>query len=57
VLLAATLFYGLHALVHLADLASGRLHADHWLIDFPGVFLPAIVLGLLCLPRWWKEVP
>ena len=56
VLLAATLFYGLHALVHLADLASGRLHADHWLIDFPGVFLPAIVLGLLCLPRWWREV-
>jgi len=56
VLLAATLFYGLHALVHVADLVSGRLHAEHWLIDLPGVFLPAIVLGLLCLPRWWKEV-
>ncbi|HUE30533.1 MAG TPA: hypothetical protein VMR79_06645 [Verrucomicrobiae bacterium] len=55
VLLAATLFYALHALVHVADLAAGRLGAEHWLIDLPGVFLPAVVLGALCLPRWWKE--
>ena len=56
VLLAATLFFGLHALIHVADLAAGRLHAGHWLVDFPGVFLPAIFLGVLCMPRWWKEV-
>ena len=54
VLLAATLFYVLHAAVHVADLASGRLHGDHWLIDLPGVFLPALVLVVLCLPRWWQ---
>ena len=55
VLLAATLFFGLHALVHVSELAAGRLHPGHWLIDFPGVFLPAILLAVLCLPRWWKE--
>ena len=54
VLLAATLFFVLHAVVHVADMLSGRLHHGHWLIDFPGVFLPAIVLSLLCLPRWWR---
>src|SRR5207249_4706870 len=24
----------------------------HWAVDFPGVFLPAIVLAVLSLPRW-----
>ena len=54
VLLAATLFFTLHALVHVADLVAGRLDADHWLIDLPGVFLPAVALGVLCLPRFWQ---
>ncbi|HZP40623.1 MAG TPA: DUF4345 family protein [Candidatus Binatia bacterium] len=54
VLLAATLFFALHALVHVADLASGRLGPAHWAIDLPGVFLPALVLAALCLPRWWR---
>jgi hypothetical protein len=54
VVLLATGFFGLHALVHVADLLSGRLHSGHWLIDMPGVFIPALVLGVLCLPRWWR---
>ena len=54
VLLAAALFFGLHAAIHVADLASGRLHPEHWLVDFPGVFLPALVLAVLCLPRFWR---
>jgi hypothetical protein len=54
VLRATALFYGLHALVHVADLAAGRLAAAHWAMDFPGVFLPAIVLAVLSLPRWWE---
>ena len=54
VLLGAMSFYVLHALVHVADLVSGRLEADHWLVDFPGVFVPAIVLVVLSLPRWWQ---
>jgi hypothetical protein len=54
VLLGVTLFFVLHALVHVADLLAGRLHADHWLIDLPGVFLPAAVLAVLCLPPFWR---
>lgn len=54
VLIGAT-FYGLHALVHVLDLASGRLDSHHWLLDLPGVFLPAIVLAVLCMPRWWPK--
>src|SRR5262245_55007235 len=54
VLFGATLFFGLHAAVHVADLVSGRLGAEHWLVDLPGVFLPAVLLLVLCLPRWWQ---
>jgi hypothetical protein len=55
VLLGAALFYSLHSLVHMADLVTGRLHADHWGMDFPLVFLPTMLLILLALPRWWPE--
>lgn len=54
-LAGATGFFVLHAVVHVTDMLSGRLHHDHWLIDFPGVFLPAIILLVLCLPIWWKR--
>jgi hypothetical protein len=50
--MAAT-FFTLHALVHVADLLTGRLHPGHWAIDLPGVFLPAVILLVVCLPRWW----
>lgn len=53
VVLGAGLFFVLHALIHVLDLTTGRLHAEHWLIDLPGVFLPAILLVVLSLPRWW----
>ena len=53
VVLAAAVFFVLHALIHVADLASGRLEARHWLVDLPGVFAPAILLVVLALPRWW----
>jgi hypothetical protein len=39
-----TLFYLLHALVHVTDTVSGRLPSSHWSIDFPGVYLPTVVL-------------
>lgn len=54
VLLGAALFSGLHALIHVTDLASGRLGAEHWAIDLPGVFAPTILLLVLALPRWWR---
>jgi hypothetical protein len=53
VLAFATLFYLLHAAIHVRDLVAGQLDADHWLIDLPGVFLPVLVMAVLCLPRFW----
>jgi hypothetical protein len=57
VLLATTTFYVLHALLHLDDIITGRLPPAHWAIDFPGVFLPAVLLVILCLPRFWLPPP
>src|SRR5262244_864644 len=54
VVLAAALFSVLHALIHVADIVAERLPADHWLIDLPGVFVPAAFLVVLALPRWWR---
>lgn len=56
VLLFATLFFVLHAAVHVLDLLTGHLHAGHWLIDLPGVFLPALLLVALCLPRFRRQL-
>lgn len=43
--LLTSVFYWLHALVHVGDTLSGRLAPSHWAIDFPGVYLPAILLA------------
>lgn len=48
--LAITVFFTGHALIHLADIMSGRLPHSHWLIDTPGVFLPALLMILLAVP-------
>lgn len=40
----ATVFMGGHALLHFVDTLRGELDADHWLLDLPGVYLPALVL-------------
>ncbi len=42
--LAAAGFYGLHALVHVVDTLRGLVGPEHWLIDLPGVYAPAVVL-------------
>jgi hypothetical protein len=55
VAVVAALFFTLHAAVHVADLFAGRLDSGHWLLDLPGVFVPAIILLVLCLPRWWRS--
>jgi hypothetical protein len=49
----ATAFFVLHAAIHVLDLLEGHIPASHWLIDMPGVFLPALLLLVLCLPRYW----
>jgi hypothetical protein len=53
-LYAATLFAGFHALLHVADISAGRLPVEHWLVDLPGVFVPALLLAALCLPRFHR---
>ena len=46
-----TIFFTGHALIHLLDIATGHLPTTHWLIDIPGVFLPALLMIVLALPR------
>ena len=41
---AAAAFFGLHALVHVVDTTRGLVGPAHWLIDLPGVYVPAVVL-------------
>ena len=40
----AALFALLHAVLHVFDTARGHVAAEHWLLDLPGVYLPAIAL-------------
>jgi len=51
----AAMFLGLHAAIHVADLIAGRLPAEHWLVDAPGVFAPALALIALSMPRFWRD--
>lgn len=44
---AVTLFLGLHVLLHIWDIAAGRLPLDHLIVDLPGVAGPTVVAGLL----------
>jgi len=39
--------------VHVLDTARGLVPANHWLLDFPAVYLPAILLVALtvAMPR------
>lgn len=50
---SVTLFLGLHALLHVWDMAAGRLEPDHLLIDAPGVFAPVLVAALLAF--WLRD--
>jgi len=45
----AALFAGAHGALHLFDLARGALGPEHWWLDLPGVFAPALLLGALAL--------
>lgn len=47
--LAGALFLTLHALVHVADAMTGRIHADHVLTDLATVFAPAAIALWLVL--------
>ena len=55
VFLMVTFFMVAHALGHLVEILLGSLPASHWLIDFPLVFLPGLILGALAIPSVWKR--
>jgi len=40
----ACVFYCVHALVHVWDTATGAVGPEHWLIDLPLTYLPAVAL-------------
>ena len=48
--LALTVFFVGHALIHLTDILAGRLPHSHWLMDLPGVFVPALIMITLAVP-------
>ena len=48
----ATLFVVAHAGLHVFDTARGFLDAHHWLLDLPGVYLPALIL----VPVAWRSL-
>jgi hypothetical protein len=45
-----TLFYVGHALVHVIEILTGWLPGEHWWVDAPLVFLPAVLLVVAGLP-------
>lgn len=48
----AALFHLLHAVTHVLDTLADRLPASHWLVDFPGVYLPALALLAATAAAW-----
>jgi hypothetical protein len=52
---ASTAFAGLHAMVHVIDTTRGLVGSEHWWIDFPGVYLPTVLLALLTWAVWRAE--
>jgi hypothetical protein len=40
----AALFIAAHGVLHVFDTARGAVPSDHWWLDLPGVYLPAVVL-------------
>jgi hypothetical protein len=48
----AALFHVLHAATHVLDTMNGRLPSRHWLIDFPGVYLPTLALMAATVFAW-----
>jgi len=56
VYLGITLFMVAHAVSHMLEMLFGQLPHTHWLIDFPLVFLPAILLAILAIPSVWRKL-
>lgn len=44
----ATLFLVAHAVLHVHDTLRGIVDSDHWWLDLPGVYAPAVLLVVAC---------
>ena len=42
----SAIFLFAHGLLHVYDTVTGALGHDHWWLDAPGVYLPAIVTAI-----------
>ena len=51
-----TVFFVGHALIHLVEILAGHLPSAHWLVDAPGVFVPALLLLILTVPSVRKRM-
>jgi hypothetical protein len=51
----AAFFLVAHALLHIYDTATGALGPTHWALDFPAVYLPAIVMAWAALALARRE--
>ena len=52
---SAALFLGLHGLIHVFEVAAGVQPPVHLLEDFPGVYLPVLLLaGVVFTSRAWS---
>ena len=47
-------FLALHALLHIRDTALGVVASNHWWLDLPGVYGPAVLMAWLAL-RFVRE--
>ncbi len=56
VFLMVSFFMVFHALGHVVEIFIGLLPASHWWIDFPLVFFPGLVLGVLAIPHVWASL-
>lgn len=56
VFLMVAFFMVAHALGHASEILVGLLPTSHWLIDFPLVFFPGLVLGALAIPGVWSSL-
>ena len=45
----SAVFLSAHAILHIYDTLRGALPGDHWWLDLPGVYAPAIILVVIAI--------
>jgi len=50
-----SLFFSFHAGIHAWEISAGHASSEHWVVDFPGIYLPVLLLFVLSLPFAWQR--